>query len=82
MAHFRGVIHRDLKPGNIRVDAAGQPHLLDFGLARPMDFDVSLAAGHRTETGDFVGSLPWASPEQVAGTPEQLDVRTTCTRWA
>ncbi|MDX2198030.1 MAG: serine/threonine-protein kinase [Phycisphaerae bacterium] len=74
VAHLRGVTHRDLKPSNVRVDAAGEPHVLDFGLAKVKELDGS-SAGH-TLTGDFVGSLPWASPEQVEGRPEHLDIRT------
>ncbi|MCP4246449.1 MAG: serine/threonine protein kinase [bacterium] len=77
-AHLRGVIHRDLKPGNIRVDAEGVPHVLDFGLAKVAPYDV--IAGEKPEaitmTGQFVGSLPWASPEQAAGSQDQIDIRT------
>ncbi|MFO0974306.1 MAG: serine/threonine-protein kinase [Phycisphaerae bacterium] len=73
-AHQRGVIHRDLKPSNIRVDPEGEPRVLDFGLAKasgslgPDNPTVALSV-----TGQFMGSLPWASPEQVRGEP--LDVR-------
>lgn len=74
-AHLRGVIHRDLKPGNIRIDPAGQPHLLDFGLARAEELLEEEPAAY-TRTGDFVGSLPWASPEQVEGHRRLLDIRT------
>ncbi len=73
-AHLRGVIHRDLKPGNIRVDAEGEPHVLDFGLAK-----VAAGVGEvslMTMTGQFVGSLPWASPEQAEGVPSKIDTRT------
>ena len=76
-AHLRGVIHRDLKPSNIRVDDDGNPHILDFGLAK---MDSSSMGDHTsnpmTATGQFVGSLPWAAPEQVDGSPDRIDVRT------
>ncbi len=72
-AHQLGVIHRDLKPSNIRVDSAGEPHVLDFGLSR-MAGDGE--ASSMTTTGQFVGSAPWASPEQAAGETDTLDVRT------
>lgn len=76
-AHVRGVIHRDLKPANIRVDASGTPHVLDFGLAKAAwDGAESAPFTHSvTMTGQFVGSLPWASPEQASGSPAQTDVR-------
>lgn len=78
VAHLRGIIHRDLKPSNIRVDPAGEPHVLDFGLAK-LNADDALAArdsSDLTMTGQFVGSLPWASPEQVTGVGDNLDIRT------
>lgn len=78
VAHLRGVIHRDLKPSNIRVDPNGEPHVLDFGLAKVSEFDA-IAEGREqsmTATGQFVGSMPWASPEQASGRPGAIDVRT------
>ncbi len=72
-AHLRGIIHRDLKPGNIRVDGDGQPHVLDFGLAK---FPENGDAAQMTVTGQFIGSLPWASPEQAEGVPQRIDTRT------
>ena len=76
-AHLRGIIHRDLKPSNILVDAQGQPRVLDFGLAKLVGRD---APGAReaplTTTGQFVGTMPWASPEQVEGLQDQIDLRT------
>ncbi len=75
-AHLRGIIHRDLKPGNIRIDGEGEPHVLDFGLAKQATADGSTGAGELTTTGMFLGSFPWASPEQARGIQEQLDLRT------
>ncbi len=75
-AHQRGVIHRDLKPSNIRVDAAGDPHVLDFGLAK-LEGGAGAGEGQLYVTGEgrFVGSLPWASPEQARGEVHEVDTR-------
>ncbi len=77
-AHLHGVIHRDLKPANIRVDPSGEPHLLDFGLAKIIEDDAPAAdsAHASSQTGQFIGSLPWASPEQLEGKSGEIDVRT------
>ena len=73
-AHLLGIIHRDLKPSNIRVDREGRPCILDFGLAK---FSTDEAHTQTvTMPGQFVGSLLWASPEQVGGERHELDLRT------
>ncbi len=75
-AHVRGVIHRDLKPSNIRVDSQGMPYILDFGLAKMSTEGGDSAPSQQvTMTGEFVGSLPWASPEQATGSPDLVDLR-------
>ncbi len=77
-AHLRGVIHRDLKPANIRLDQRGEPIVVDFGLAKIAVPDVTHESHAQlmTMTGQFIGSLPWASPEQAEGIPDKIDVRT------
>jgi len=78
-AHLRGIIHRDLKPGNIRIDAGGEPRILDFGLAKSVNGFIGQFDGEEgrmvTVTGQFIGSLPWASPEQAEGNPARIDMR-------
>ncbi|MEV5340145.1 protein kinase [Streptomyces sp. NPDC052676] len=62
-AHESGIVHRDVKPSNIILDAAGRPHLTDFGISRLLD------ATTHTATGTLVGTAAYLSPEQVLGRP-------------
>ena len=77
-AHLKGVIHRDLKPSNIRIDKHGEPIVVDFGLAKLAvpELDADGSGRMMSMTGQFIGSLPWASPEQADGSPTNIDVRT------
>jgi WD40 repeat protein/predicted Ser/Thr protein kinase len=72
--HERGIIHRDLKPSNILVDEAGQPRVLDFGVAHVTNADVRTTTG-RTEAGQLLGTVSYMSPEQVTADPAALDRR-------
>jgi serine/threonine-protein kinase len=62
-SHKRGVIHRDIKPGNIMLDAQGRPYLMDFGLAKPIGSML------KTRTGRFLGTPIYVSPEQASALP-------------
>jgi WD40 repeat protein len=66
-AHVYGVLHRDLKPSNLIVDAAGEPHLIDFGLATALDGNDGL-----TRTGTVMGSPGYIAPEQLRGESSTL----------
>jgi serine/threonine protein kinase len=70
-AHRHGVIHRDIKPSNILLDAEGQPHLMDFGLAKREADDAPM-----TLDGEVLGTPAYMSPEQARGEAHQVDART------
>lgn len=73
-AHHRQVAHRDLKPQNILVTEDGQPKVLDFGVAKAQGLDSDMPSP--TVTGEFIGTLAYASPEQLARNPDRIDTRT------
>ena len=73
-AHEHGVIHRDLKPGNLRVTDDGRLKILDFGLAKLRLPPTASATTESRETQSMAGTLPYMAPEQLLG--ENIDTRT------
>ncbi|MGH7138604.1 MAG: protein kinase domain-containing protein, partial [Pirellulales bacterium] len=69
-AHQAGVIHRDLKPSNIMLDAEGQPHLMDFGLAKREAGEITM-----TLDGRILGTPAYMSPELARGEAHHADAR-------
>jgi tetratricopeptide (TPR) repeat protein len=71
VAHLHGILHRDIKPGNIMIAENGQVKLVDFGLAQYMN----AAESHLTATGAVVGTPAYMSPEQASGRREEISRR-------
>ncbi len=72
-AHRAGVVHRDIKPGNIILDDEGMPHITDFGMASQSA--AAFAAVGVTATGDLLGTPAYMSPEQARGNAHLADGR-------
>ena len=69
-AHQNGIVHRDVKPSNILIDARGSPWLTDFGLATRRDVEATL-----TMEGDLLGTPAYMAPEQASGAAHRVDGR-------
>ncbi|MGA2621125.1 MAG: protein kinase [Thermoguttaceae bacterium] len=69
-AHQKGIIHRDLKPGNVMIDGGGEPHIMDFGLAKRQAGEITM-----TVEGSLLGTPAYMSPEQARGEGHAADAR-------
>lgn len=74
-AHRQGVVHRDLKPSNIMMTDAGEPKLVDFGLARSMFKTPGAESAHHSMEGSVIGTPLFMSPEQARGGTDSIDGR-------
>ena len=72
--HQKGIIHRDLKPENLLVGPKGNPHIIDFGVAKATDSDMALTQ-HQTDLGQLLGTVQYMSPEQFDADPHDVDTR-------
>ncbi|WP_394847081.1 serine/threonine protein kinase [Pendulispora brunnea] len=74
-AHARGIVHRDIKPDNLFLTTEGEVHVLDFGIARAIELDISVTA-----TGRAFGTPGFMPPEQARGEREAIGAHSDC--WA